>query len=326
MLTLYPTLTSLQDSRWPLSVFCFWDRTDGSVGRSRSRRHRMLTAAEALHVERRRRPRPSLRQQYDEYILQRIESYKNSVARNELLRLGEEAATELLASAEGQFVLTEVLMVDYVDDLIKRRLKLKSYRQWRQYVKSLRDAQRQPTHWGLEPDCAVVGLLRRIEPDDHAVVVGPSAESIACLLAAHDMAVTFMAGDLGTVDRIESRFESEALTASFVAYVVDFGRWLPPVADAVAMTVLDAGTLGELDSATCADLVRALKARTACHGLHVLLPGTSGLKPEALLSLYDGWSREKVGKPRRRTTPSRGIILTKPDTEPCDLQGDLVAS
>ena len=63
-------------------------------------------------MERRRRPRPSTKQQYHEYILQKIEAYKNSLRRDQLLRLGDEANQELQASAEGQFVLTEIVMLD----------------------------------------------------------------------------------------------------------------------------------------------------------------------------------------------------------------------
>ncbi len=272
----------------------------------------MLTAAEALHVERRRRPRPSLRHQYDEYILQRIESYKNSIPRDELMRLGDEAAAGLHNGTEGQFLLTEILMLDSVDDLIKKRLKLKSFHKWKDWVRSLRDAQREPTHWGVEPDCPVVGLLRRVESDDHALVVGPNTEGIACLLAAHEMAVTYLAGDLGSVDRLESRCDGEALSAALFCQWVDFGNvCLESLPELVAVTVLDTATMGELDPVTRSAFVAELQARTCPKGVHILLPGSS-LAPEALLSHFDGWSREEVGRPRRRGTPSRGIVLAPP--------------
>ena len=135
-------------------------------------------------------------------------------------------------------MLTEVLMLDLVDELIKRRLKLKSFRQWARHIRALRDAQREPTHWGLEPDGPIGGLLRRIESGDRAVVVGPAGEAVACLLAAHEMGVTFMAGDLRSVTRLESRFESEALASAFEAYVVDFALWRPSLDDGSAIAVL----------------------------------------------------------------------------------------
>jgi hypothetical protein len=271
----------------------------------------MLTAAEALRVERRRRPRRSLRQQYDEYAFERIEAYKNSLPREQLMRLGDEANAELFDGSEGQFVLTEVLMVDLVDELIKQRLKLKSFRQWARQIRALRDAQREPTHWGLEPDNPIAGLLRRVESGDRAVVVGPAGEGIACLLAAHDMGVTFMAGDLGSVTRLESRFESEALASAFEAYVVDFALWHPPLEDGSAIAVLDVSALGELHPPVREGLVREIQCRTCPTGVHVLLRGAGRLSPDTLLGLYEGWVREEVGRPQRRGARSRGLVLTR---------------
>src|SRR3954466_702297 len=157
----------------------------------------MLTATRVQRAPRRRRSPYSDKQHYHEYILQRIEGYKNSIGRDELLRLGDEAASELHATSEGQFMLTEVLMLESVDRLIVKRLALRSYRRWRQQFIKLREAQRTPTHWGLEPTCALARLLPRVEPEDQVLVLGSGAESATYLLAAHDAAVTFVAGDLG---------------------------------------------------------------------------------------------------------------------------------
>jgi hypothetical protein len=287
----------------------------------------MLTAAEALHVERRRRPRPSLRQQYDEYILQRIESYKNAIPRDELMRLGDEAAAGLHSGAEGQFVLTEILMLDSVDDLIKRRLKLKSFKRWKDWVRSLRDAQREPTHWGIEPECPLVGLLRRVEACDQAVVIGPGTEGAACLLAAHEMAVTYLATDFGSIDRLESRCDGEALSAGVYGYCVgpDF-RCLSveSLPDEVAVAVLDSASVGEIEPASRAAVIAELQARTTPNGVHVLLPG-GGLAPEALLCHYDGWAREEVGRPRRRGARSRGIVLAPPPAQSTHEAGGVAA-
>jgi hypothetical protein len=171
----------------------------------------VLTATEARRA--RRRPTPSLRQQYEEYVLQRIEGFKNSIPRDDLLRLGDEAVAEMQSTSEAQFLLTEVLMLESVDRLIMKRLALRSYRRWRQQFLKLREAQRQPTHWGLEPDCPLVTLLPRIEDQDPAVVVG--AEAAAYLLAAHDAAVTFMAAHVGAVERVEAGNANESLASFF---------------------------------------------------------------------------------------------------------------
>ncbi|PYP40311.1 MAG: hypothetical protein DMD43_08705, partial [Gemmatimonadetes bacterium] len=75
----------------------------------------MLTAAQlGIRAEspriRRAHPLPSPKQRYQAYILQRIEAYKESLTRENVLKLGNDAAGELQAAPEGQYFLTEVLM------------------------------------------------------------------------------------------------------------------------------------------------------------------------------------------------------------------------
>jgi hypothetical protein len=276
----------------------------------------MLSPQEVLQGERRRRPPPSLKQQYQEYVLERIEAYKNSMPRSELLRLGDEAFSELQATAEGQFVLTEVLMLDSVDRLIMKRLALKPYRRWRTHFKKIRDAQRQPTRWGLDAASPLAALLPRLEPEDVTLVVGAGAEPAVYLLAAHDVVVTFLAADLGAVERVENRVAAEALGGLFEAYVVQLGGWLPegPHVDVV---VLDAGAFAEVPGALQAEFLRDAQVRTRPGGVHVILPGGDGFAPEALLSYYDddGWEPDRVGKSRRSDRRATGIALTR---KPCD--------
>src|SRR5947207_3446387 len=144
----------------------------------------MLTATQVRQTHRRRRSPYSDKQHYQEYILQRIEGFKNSIGRDELLRLGDEAASELQTASEGQFLLTEVLMLESVDRLIMKRLALRPYSRWRRQFLKLREAQRTPTHWGLEPTCPLARLLPRIEAEDVALVIGSGAEPATYLLAA----------------------------------------------------------------------------------------------------------------------------------------------
>src|SRR6266545_2249253 len=108
----------------------------------------------------RRTPR-SLKQEYQEFILQRLEEYKNTVPRTDLLKIGDEAVRELQASAQDQYLLTEVLLLEHVDRIIARRLRLPSFPRWRQKHRTLRAAQRDPRHWGLESDGPLVACARR---------------------------------------------------------------------------------------------------------------------------------------------------------------------
>jgi hypothetical protein len=271
----------------------------------------MLTL-DQVRQQRRRRPPPSLRQQYQEYVLQRIEGYKNSIPREDLLRLGDEAVSELNATTEGQFVLTEVLMLDCVDRLIIRRLSLKSYRKWREHFMGLRKAQREPNHWGVGPGHAVEGILPRIEPGDHVLVLGAGAESVGYLLAAHDAAVTFVAGDLGVVERVESRVAAESLASQFLAWVAHLGHWFPELEGPVSLVVVDAGILVDLDPHDRHRVMGSLQDRTEVGGVHLVLPGDPSLAPEAVLPFYPEWIRERVSGGRKGAKPSNGIVLTKP--------------
>jgi hypothetical protein len=278
----------------------------------------MLTATQVQKMHRRRRSPYSDKQHYQEYILQRIEGYKNSIGRDELLRLGDEAASELQATSEGQFVLTEVLMLESVDRLIMKRLSLRPYRRWRQQFIRLRAAQRTPTHWGLEPHCPLTPLLARLEPEDTALIIGTGAAPMTYLLAAHDVAVTFLAGELGCVERVESRMAAEALSSLFESYVTHFEPSLPcflSFLQTLDIVVLDPAVLLELDPVERGELIVDLQQRSRPGGVHIVLPTCRAIAPQTLRSFYKGWDLEEAVKRKRRPGERKsppGLILTKP--------------
>jgi hypothetical protein len=282
----------------------------------------MLSAAQLRGTQQRRRSPYSDKQYYQEYILQRIEGYKNSIGRDELLRLGDEAASELQTAAEGQFLLTEVLMLESVDRLIMKRLSLRPYNRWRSQFLKLREAQRTPTHWGLEPSSPLARLLPRIEPSDVTLVVGSAAEPAAYLLAAHDAVVTFLAGDLGCVERVESRIAAEALGSMFEGYVAQAGPCLPEflgIGECLDLVVLDPGALAHLGASCRLEFLADLQRRSRPGTVHVILPSCPALAPEALLAMYDGWNVEDEMKRRRRAGGGRrcdGLVLCKPACPP----------
>ncbi|HXV85149.1 MAG TPA: hypothetical protein VD793_00540, partial [Gemmatimonadales bacterium] len=116
----------------------------------------------------------SLKQEYEEFILQRIEEFKDQLSRSELLAIADEAVRELETGSDDQLVLTEVLVLEHVDRLIIRRLHLPTYRRWREKHLRLRRAQRQPTHWGLDPDTPL-SRLAATGPEATALVIGGGA-------------------------------------------------------------------------------------------------------------------------------------------------------
>jgi hypothetical protein len=209
-------------------------------------------------------------------------------------------------------------MLESVDRLIMKRLSLRPYRRWRQQFIRLRAAQRTPTHWGLEPHCPLSPLLPRIEPEDTALVVGTAAAPTTYLLAAHDAAVTFLAGELGCVERVESRMAAEALSSLFESYVTYFDQALPEFLsflEGFDIVVLDPGLLLDLSAANRTDMIQDLQGRSRPGGVHVILPTCPGLAPESLRQLYRDWSQEEdLKRPRRalNTRRSQGLILCKP--------------
>jgi hypothetical protein len=283
----------------------------------------MLTPAQLearAESPRSRRPRPRLspKQHYHEYLLQRIEDYKNSIPREELLRLGNDAATELQDAAEGQYFLTEVVMQETVDRIIMKRLRLPSFSRWKLRHAKVRQAQQSPTHWGLERNSAVAAILPRIEPGDHALIVGGGAEAAVYLLAAHEMRVTCLFGDNATCTRIETRTAAESLTGNFEAYVAMLGTWFPPLGSPVHLVVIDAGTLAALPSPRRVALMAEMQDVTVPGGIHVLMP-TAGGAAEAWVSLYPDWERIPVptrANRRGRRESSPGVLLSRPVPKP----------
>lgn len=273
----------------------------------------MLTTQQLLATSRKRRPLRSLRQQYDLYIMDRIEHYKNSISREELLRQADEAMVDL--RGEEQFLLTEVLAQTAVDDFIKKRLGIRGFESWRKSYPKLRAAQCDPGHWGLDASHLAATLAQRLEPDDPVLVVGSGAEPCAYLLAAHDGVVTFLDRDFGVVDRAEHRIAMESLSSTFQAICVQFGQWLPSVASDFVLVVIDAGTLASLTPGERRVLLAELQAITAPGGLHALVPDSLGGGPEGLAGHYASWQREPIARgPRRpRGAAMREALFVKPD-------------
>jgi hypothetical protein len=261
----------------------------------------------------RRQPR-SLKQEYQEFILQRLEEYKNTVPREELLEIGDEAVRELQASAQDQYLLTEVLLLEHVDRIIARRLRLPTFPRWRQKHRALREAQREPTHWGFDRQHPIVPWAARLEPGDVVVVLGSAALPEALFLAAHDAEVFLLDQDLGAVEAAEGRAVAEQLGGgAFQALVINFGSWFPDLAP--ALVAIAPSSLGQLRAKQRASLIADLQVRTPSGGVHVVLPPAAEhreiipLAPEALQTLYRGW---QVQRGNSRKSKRAGFTAIKP--------------
>ena len=73
----------------------------------------------------------SLKYEYDLYVENEIEAYKESISRSTLLKIGDEAVASLQSAM--QISMNELLLVVEVDKIIRKRLRLPSYATWRKH-------------------------------------------------------------------------------------------------------------------------------------------------------------------------------------------------
>jgi hypothetical protein len=263
----------------------------------------------------RRTPR-SLRSEYEEFIEQRIEEYKDGLPRASILGIGDEAVQELARTE--QYQLTEVLLQEQVDSIIRRRLRLPSYRRWRDRHLALRAAQAQPSHWGLAPHDPVVTLANLIEDQDLIAVVGAADGACALFLAARGATMLVGDPDLAGIEGIENRAIAEQLGSRIECLVVQLEAWTPD--RAINGCVVETPALASLSAGDRADLIRRLKAVTVAGGHHVVMPAVSAggkapaVSSDALRSLYADWtvSRAQPSGASARRTRNVGFIATHP--------------
>ncbi|HYJ79996.1 MAG TPA: hypothetical protein VEW03_10365 [Longimicrobiaceae bacterium] len=72
----------------------------------------------------------SLRRAYEEWVEERVEDFKDSIPRGEILAIADRVVEELQTTGAGQYQLTELLLCDAVDRHLVRMLKLPGYRAW----------------------------------------------------------------------------------------------------------------------------------------------------------------------------------------------------
>src|SRR5918998_6787674 len=171
-----------------------------------------------------RHPQRSLRHEYELYVEEEIEKYKESLPRSALLGIGDEAAKAL--AADPQMGLTELLLCEEVDRIIRKRLRIASYRAWRRQRLKLLAELRRPEHWGLQPDDAVVSALRG-GADSHVLVAGAEDQRSALYLAALGCDVTTIDTQRDALERVLDAAYEAGLAARVHAEVADLCNWSP---------------------------------------------------------------------------------------------------
>jgi hypothetical protein len=233
----------------------------------------------------------SLRHEYELYIEQEIENYKESIPRSAILAIGDEAAAKL-ASAQ-QFVLTELLLLEEVDRIIAKRLRLPKYDTWRKRRIKLHEEMRRPEHWGLRSSDAVVRTIGSAGDTvggalSNVLIAGESAQRSALFLAANGCDVTALEPEADGVQRVMEAAIQAGLGERVHAFATELTHWTPDVP--LHAVVCSHSALDSLGPRERARVIAVLQSATADGGVHLvetIAAGSSAI--EELRAKYQGW-------------------------------------
>lgn len=235
----------------------------------------------------------SLRYEYELFVEHEIENYKESVPRNVLLGIGDEAVSKL--HAQPQFALTELVLCEEVDRLIFKRLRLPTYETWRRKRLKLIDELRQPAHWGLRPDDMLVRALSPAGEGRVLVAGGGESDEVSTLyLAANGCQVTTLSAEPDSLERMMHAARGAGLAGRVNAQVGDLSSWTPEtLLDAVIVSPL---ALDSLSAEERARVIEVLQSATMDGGIHLVQTlatanrGIGAVSLEELRSRYRGWT------------------------------------
>jgi hypothetical protein len=235
----------------------------------------------------------SLHHEYQLYIEQEIENYKESVPRPALLAIGDEAATRL--AAEAQFALTELLLCEEVDRIIFRRLRLPAFNTWRKKRLKLHQELRRPEHWGWSASDAIVRSIGRSTESGssggHVLLAGDVAERSAIFLAANGCDVTALESEEASVQRVMEAAIQAGLAERVHAVAAELAQWIPSPDAPLRAVVCSHSALSTLTPRERARVIAVLQSATTDGGVHLvetIVAGSGAI--DELRATYRGWA------------------------------------
>jgi hypothetical protein len=238
------------------------------------------------------RPQRSLRHEYELYVEEEIENYKESIPRSALLSIGDEAVSRL--SSGDQILLTELLLCDEVNRIIFKRLRLPGYDTWRRKRLKLARELRRPEYWGLTADhVAVRAISHTIE--GRVLVAGDANEGPALFLAANGCQVTTVHRESHTLERVRQAANDAGLAERVRAVAADLNTWEPDAAPLTAVICAPTAFAG-LNMKARRRVIEALQSVTIDGGVHLFqTPSTATGRRKSpsldeLRTRYRGWA------------------------------------
>jgi len=230
----------------------------------------------------------SLKHEYELYVENEIENYKESVSRSAILKIGDEAAASLRAGE--QFAMDELLLWAEVDRIIRKRLRIPGYATWRRKRLKLLEEYRRPEHWGIRPDGV---LAREVHPpaESNVLVAGGDIDRTALYLAAHGCEVTAVDRELNSLERVMNAAQAAGLADRIQSYVADITDWSPDVPLGAVVCTPDAFTgLSAAERGRAFELLQGATRDGGVHLVGTIVRGQRGLSVSELRRQYRGWS------------------------------------
>jgi hypothetical protein len=238
----------------------------------------------------------SFRHEYELYLEQEIENYKESIPRSAILAIGDEAAGKL--AAEAQFVLTEMLLLEEVDKIISKRLRLPKYETWRKKRLKLHEEMRRPEHWGLSASDALVrtvsSRVSKAGTTRHVLVAGDSARN-ALFLAASGCDVSAVEQE-EALQRVMEAAVQAGLAERVHPVALELAQFTPDTP--LQAVVCSHSALDSLDPVERGRVIAVLQSATRDGGVHLVETIAAGSRAiDELRERYLGWSVsiEKAG-------------------------------
>jgi hypothetical protein len=230
----------------------------------------------------------SLRHEYDIYVEQEIENYKDSVPRSALLRLGDEAVDQLRRRNQLEF--SELLIWAEVDTIIRRRVRIPTFRTWSTRRIRLLEEYRRPERWGFAADAPLVRELATEDHDRHILLAGMNEEGMTLFLAAHGCQVTAVDEDPDVVERVINAAGVVGLTGRVNGRPMSLNEWAPdePL-DAVVCTPAAMARLSFDERVRVIDILKSATLDGGVHLLDTLVAGRIALSEDELRNQYHGW-------------------------------------
>jgi hypothetical protein len=234
----------------------------------------------------------SRKHEYELYLEEEIENYKDSISRTNLLKIGDEAVASLRDQA--QVAMDELVLWDEVDKIIRKRLRLPSYSTWRKrHFKRLTELEelRRPERWGFKPDSVIA---REIHPpaESRVLVAGANSGNAALYLAAQGCAVTAINTHAELVDSVLHAAEAAHLPGKIDGHPRHLREWLPSEAELLSAVICTPTAFAGLTSAERAKVIDVLQSATRDGGVHLvetIIAGQSGVSLSELRRNYKGW-------------------------------------